>query len=93
MSERALDGLVEEAFPNYAKHTVFTTSAFRPRLIDKDLITEKYLEKTDTPLDDEMLTRVFGNLGMVTGFSRYLFYTDLKVPDDTSVFRAIIFPV
>lgn len=88
MSEEALEGL-EEVFTDYAKHTVFT-SAFRPRLIDKKFVTEKYLEKTDTPLDDELLARVFRNLGMLTGESRYLFYTDLKVPDNTSVFRMII---
>ena len=89
MSQEALDGLVEMFTRHYAKHTVFT-SAFRPRLINKKFITAKYLEKTDTPLDAEVLARVFGNLGMLTDEMSYLFYNDLKVPDETSVFRAII---
>ncbi|CAN0271946.1 unnamed protein product [Ectocarpus sp. 6 AP-2014] len=81
--------MVEYSGEEYGSHAIIT-SGFRPRLMSKHVVTEKYLSTTTTPMDDELRDEALRSLGMLTGEEKYLFYTDLKIPDQLSTFINII---
>lgn len=87
-SEEALDYL-DDSSDEYADVSMIT-SDFKPRPMTKDLVTEKYLSITSTPMDDELRHTALRTLGMLSGEKKYLFYTDLKIPDQLSRFNKII---
>lgn len=80
---------VEDSGDRYASHAIIT-SDFRPRVVSKHIVTEKYLSTTTTPMDDELRNAALRSLGMLSDERKYLFYTDLKIPDQLSAFLYII---
>lgn len=87
-SEEALEHF-ENSNDDYA-HVSMITSDFKPRPMNKALVTEKYLSSTSTPMDDELMHTALRTFGMLTGEQRYLFYTDLKIPDQLSMYIKIL---
>ena len=87
-SKDAIDA-VNDSGDQYGSHAIIT-SDFRPREVTKRIVTEKYLSTTTTPMHDELRNAALRSLGMLTDESKYLFYTDLKIPDNLSAFREII---
>lgn len=87
-SEEALRYL-EHSSDEYAGVSMIT-SDFKPRPMTKNLVTEKYLSSTSTPMDDELRHTALRTLGMLTDEHKYLFYTDLKIPDQLSMYTKIL---
>lgn len=88
-SEDALSYLEDSFDADYESHSMIT-SDFRPRNVSRAIVTEKYLSSTTTPMNDDLRDAALRSLGMLSDESKYLFYTDLKIPDDLSMFTKIL---
>jgi len=88
-SEDALSYLDDNFDEDYESHSIIT-SDFRPRNVTKAAVTEKYLSSTTTPMDDDLRNAALRSLGMLSGEDKFLFYTDLKIPDQLSMFTKIL---
>ena len=94
-SEAALHYLDETFEDSYASATLITTQGGPQPIMPSDII-ERYKANNKTPLDDAIILRTFQSLGIESDkfrgieFEKYLFYTDLKIPDSISIFTGVI---
>ena len=88
-SEEAIDRLAHNLDIDYKSHSIIT-SDFRPRVVSKAVVTEKYLSSTTTPMGDDLINAALRSLGMLSHEEKYLFYTDLKIPDNLSMYKQIL---
>jgi len=88
-SDEALSYIEKQTLEDFSSVELITSDSKLRPVTDK-LVTEKYLSITSTPMADELRKKAFLSLEMLPGEEKYLFFTDLKIPDELSMFRGVL---